>query len=409
MTNNIDLLTWVLCASVGIFIILLIILVIVYTNMKIREKKSNVKEKEIKDNKENENRTKIKQYTVDSVFNFMDFDKIEDNMIIQRNATKFLMVIDCQGINYDLMSQEEKISVEEGFLQFLNTLSGPIQIYTQTRTINLESTIQNYKAKVNEVEVAYNKQKLRYEQLTRDERATEAEIKREYYELVKQRNLYEYGKDIIYNTEKMSLNKNILNKKYYVIISYYATELGQNDYDKEEVKELAFSELYTKAQALIRALSTSGVVGHIMSSTELVDLLYVAYNRDDSEIYGVDKALKARYDELYSTAPDYMDKKMKLLDEEIEKKAFQKANQKIIEVKSEKEKKYEEKEENIDDIISNLAQLILEENANNIGRDVADRAKEKIENEKKGRGRRKNVKEKAEEESGITNSKKWLY
>jgi hypothetical protein len=374
--------------------------------MKIREKKSNVKEKEIKDNKENENRTKIKQYTVDSVFNFMDFDKIEDNMIIQRNATKFLMVIDCQGINYDLMSQEEKISVEEGFLQFLNTLSGPIQIYTQTRTINLESTIQNYKAKVNEVEVAYNKQKLRYEQLTRDERATEAEIKREYYELVKQRNLYEYGKDIIYNTEKMSLNKNILNKKYYVIISYYATELGQNDYDKEEVKELAFSELYTKAQALIRALSTSGVVGHIMSSTELVDLLYVAYNRDDSEIYGVDKALKARYDELYSTAPDYMDKKMKLLDEEIEKKAFQKANQKIIEVKSEKEKKYEEKEENIDDIISNLAQLILEENANNIGRDVADRAKEKIENEKKGRGRRKNVKEKAEEESGITNSKK---
>lgn len=406
MTNNIDLLTWVLCASVGIFIILLIILVIVYTNMKIREKKSNVKEKEIKDNKENENRTKIKQYTVDSVFNFMDFDKIEDNMIIQRNATKFLMVIDCQGINYDLMSQEEKISVEEGFLQFLNTLSGPIQIYTQTRTINLESTIQNYKAKVNEVEVAYNKQKLRYEQLTRDERATEAEIKREYYELVKQRNLYEYGKDIIYNTEKMSLNKNILNKKYYVIISYYATELGQNDYDKEEVKELAFSELYTKAQALIRALSTSGVVGHIMSSTELVDLLYVAYNRDDSEIYGVDKALKARYDELYSTAPDYMDKKMKLLDEEIEKKAFQKANQKIIEVKSEKEKKYEEKEENIDDIISNLAQLILEENANNIGRDVADRAKEKIENEKKGRGRRKNVKEKAEEESGITNSKK---
>lgn len=407
MINNISLLTWLLILVGSIASILLIVLVIVFVNMKIKEKQASRKEKELKDNvRSEETKTKIKQYTVDSIFNFMEFDKVEDNMIIQKNGAKYIMVIDCQGINYDLMSQEEKVSVEQGFQQFLNTLTGPIQIYTQTRTINLENSLQNYREKIKEIENAYNKQKMKYEQLTRNERATEAEIKREYYELVKQRNLYEYGKDIIYNTEKMSLNKNILNKKYYVVISYYPEDLGQTNYDKEELKELAFSELYTKAQALIRALSISGVVGKIMSSIELIDLLYVAYNRDDSEIYGIDKAIRARYDELYSTAPDYMDKKMKLLDEEIEKRAFQKANQKVIEVKSEKEKKYEEKEENIDDIIANLAQLILEENANNIGRDVADKAKEKIENEKKGRGRRKNVKKETETGAELTSSTK---
>ncbi len=407
MINNISLLTWLLILVGSIASILLIVLVIVFVNMKIKEKQASRKEKELKDNvRSEETKTKTKQYTVDSIFNFMEFDKVEDNMIIQKNGAKYIMVIDCQGINYDLMSQEEKVSVEQGFQQFLNTLTGPIQIYTQTRTINLENSLQNYREKIKEIENAYNKQKMKYEQLTRNERATEAEIKREYYELVKQRNLYEYGKDIIYNTEKMSLNKNILNKKYYVVISYYPEDLGQTNYDKEELKELAFSELYTKAQALIRALSISGVVGKIMSSIELIDLLYVAYNRDDSEIYGIDKAIRARYDELYSTAPDYMDKKMKLLDEEIEKRAFQKANQKVIEVKSEKEKKYEEKEENIDDIIANLAQLILEENANNIGRDVADKAKEKIENEKKGRGRRKNVKKETETGAELTSSTK---
>ncbi len=407
MINNISLLTWLLILAGSIASILLIVLVIVFVNMKIKEKQASRKEKELKDNvRSEETKTKTKQYTVDSIFNFMEFDKVEDNMIIQKNGAKYIMVIDCQGINYDLMSQEEKVSVEQGFQQFLNTLTGPIQIYTQTRTINLENSLQNYREKIKEIENAYNKQKMKYEQLTRNERATEAEIKREYYELVKQRNLYEYGKDIIYNTEKMSLNKNILNKKYYVVISYYPEDLGQTNYDKEELKELAFSELYTKAQALISALSISGVVGKIMSSIELIDLLYVAYNRDDSEIYGIDKAIRARYDELYSTAPDYMDKKMKLLDEEIEKRAFQKANQKVKEVKSEKEKKYEEKEENIDDIIANLAQLILEENANNIGRDVADKAKEKIENEKKGRGRRKNVKKETETGAGLTSSTK---
>ena len=407
MINNISLLTWLLIIVGSIASILLIVLAIVFVNMKIKEKQANRKEKELKDSVRNEEtKTKTKQYTVDSIFNFMEFDKVEDNMIIQKNGSKYIMVIDCQGINYDLMSQEEKVSVEQGFQQFLNTLTGPIQIYTQTRTINLEGSLQNYRSKVKEIENDYNKQRMKYEQLTKDERATEAEIKREYYELVKQRNLYEYGKDIIYNTEKMSLNKNILNKKYYVVISYYPEDLGQNNYDKEELKELAFSELYTKAQALIRALSISGVVGKIMSSIELIDLLYVAYNRDDSEIYGIDKAIRARYDELYSTAPDYMDTKMKLLDEQIEKRAFQKANQKVMEVKSEKEKKYEEKEENIDDIIANLAQLILEENANNIGRDVVDKAKEKIESEKKGRGRRKNVKKESETGAELTSSTK---
>ena len=55
------------------------------------------------------------------------------------------MAIECQGVNYDLMSQIEKVSVEEGFQQFLNTLRHPIQIYIQTRTVNLENSISTYK------------------------------------------------------------------------------------------------------------------------------------------------------------------------------------------------------------------------------------------------------------------------
>ena len=80
-----------------------------------------------------------------SIFNFMEFDNVEDNMILQKNGNRFLMVIGCQGVNYDLMSAVEKNSVEEGFVQFLNTLRHPIQIYIQTRSINLESSLQGYR------------------------------------------------------------------------------------------------------------------------------------------------------------------------------------------------------------------------------------------------------------------------
>ena len=93
-----------------------------------------------------------KSYTKESIFKFMEFDKIQDSMIVQKGGKKFLMVIECQGINYDLMSDLEKTSVESGFIQFLNTLRTPIQIYIQTRTVNLEDSLKNYREKLKKVE-----------------------------------------------------------------------------------------------------------------------------------------------------------------------------------------------------------------------------------------------------------------
>ena len=101
------------------------------------------------------------------------------------------------------------------------------------------------------------------------------ELEKAQFELTKQTNLYEYGKDIIYNTEKMSLNKNVLNQKYYIVIPYYADELGQNSFDKEEIRNLSFSELYTRAQSIIRTIAACGVNAKVLNSDDLADLLYV--------------------------------------------------------------------------------------------------------------------------------------
>ena len=334
-----------------------------------------------------------KSYQVESVFDFMEFDKVEDNMIIQKDGNKYIMLVECQGINYDLMSEVEKNAVEEGFIQFLNTIRHPIQIYTQTRTINLEGSIQTYKNKVKEIEDRLTKQEMNYKEMVASQRYSKEQLDKAYYELVKQRNLSEYGKDIIYTTERMSLNKNVLNKKYYIVVPYYPEDLGQNNFDKEEIKNLAFSELYTRSQSILRTLFVCGITGKILTSNELVDLLYVAYNRDESEAYGLDKALKAGYDELYSTAPDVLDKKMREIDRQIEKQAFDKANQKVYEAKSDKQKKLEQKQESMDDLIDQMAKLIIEQNSASIGKDVAQMAKEKIDVEKTLKKTRKQTSE----------------
>lgn len=406
MLNDINTITIILAVALGIFLLLLIILVAVYFSSKSKEKKE---EQATKTSSSNDVKKDLKKtYTVESVFDFMDFDKIEDNMISQKNGERYIMVVECQGVNYDLMSEVEKNAVEEGFIQFLNTLRHPIQIYTQTRTINLENSIQTYRDKVKELDDKLERQRMQYQNMVDSGKYSKQQLDQAYYELTKQTNLCEYGKDIIYTTERMSLNKNVLNKKYYIVIPYYTSELGQNDFDKGEKKNLAFSELYTRAQSIIRTLSVCGINAGILDSNGLVDLLYVAYNRDDAEVYGLDKALRAGYDELYSTAPDVLDKKMRALDAKIEQEAFNKANDAVIVAKSKKQKALERKENRMDDLIEQMAQLIIDENRAAIGNKVADEAQDVIKEERarrKGRPRKEEGGTKENEQKEQTSKK----
>lgn len=321
-----------------------------------------------------------------SIFNFMEFDTVTDNMIVQKNGSRYLMVVECQGINYDLMSGIEKTSVEEGFVQFLNTLRYPIQIYIQTRSINLESSLVVYREKVKEVEMKLNNMQARYTQMRESGEYSQEQLKQAFYELTKQSNLYEYGKSVLQDTERMSLNKNILNKKYYIIIPFFSAEASGENLDKKEIEENAFSELYTRAQSLINAISVCGVRGKILKSNELVELLYMAYNRDEAETFGLDKAMKAGYDEMYSTAPNVLNKKMKEIDKMIEEKAMDLANTKVEQAKTELEKQIEERENNMDDLISQMAKIIIEENEPYIGKELKDKAIEKVDEDSTNEG-----------------------
>ena len=383
-----------------VIVILLIALVVVYFMSRNKKEKKQNSTSDFSSPEEAKAKatSKAKTFAVESVIDFMEFDKVEDNMIVGKNGMKYLMVVECQGINYDLMSEIEKNSVEAGFIQFLNTIRHPVQIYVQTRTINLESSISTYRERVKQIEADYQKQEQRYKEMRSSGNYTREQLERAYYELTKQKNLTEYGKDIIYSTERMSLNKNVLNQKYYIIVPYYPDELGQNDFDKEEIQNLAFSELYTRCQSVIRTLSGCEVNGKILTSEELIELLYVAYNRDEQEVYGLDKALRAGYDELYSTAPDVLDKKMRTLDRKIEEEAFNKANEKVREAQSAKEKALQKKENNMDNLIDNLAKLIIEQNSQGIGYDVAQNAIKSIDEDKANRakqgGTEENVKTK---------------
>ena len=98
------------------------------------------------------------------------------------------------------------------------------------------------------------------------------------------------------------------------------------------------------------------------------------------------------YDVLYTTAPDVIDKRIKALDEQLQRDALKLANEKIQEVKSEKEKLLEKKEKSFDEILIEIAKDLLKKNKLRIGKDVAEKAIEKIDEESKTKPKKKEAK-----------------
>ena len=370
----------ILIIVLAMMFFLLIILIGIEIFLKLKSKKEEIGI-ESETPKEIKKKSKIDgMYNMQSIFDFMEFDKIEDNMIIQKGGKRFVMVIKCQGINYDLMSGVEKTSVEQGFIQYLNSLRNPIQIYIQTRTVDLTSSLSTYKQKVRELGENFTKKEYEYNQKLSSGIYNKTELDKEKFEVRKAQNLYEYGMDIVENTERMSLNKNILNKQYYIIMSIYPEEAGDSQYLEEEISGIAFSELYTRAQSTINLLAACGVNGRIMDSYDLADLLYAAYNRDEAEMYDLKKAINAGFDEMYVTAPDVLDKRMRELDKQIESEALERANEAVYKIRNEeeKERRIKELEENYVQTIRNLAATIIEENTEVLGENVARKAKEEV-------------------------------
>ena len=400
MQNN-EIKILVVILAIMLFILLCLAATLIFLKMRANMRNQENK-KNIEDDSKKKSKSKVQQnYDIKSVLNFMEFDKIEDNMIVQKNGKRFLMILKCQGINYDLMSGVEKTSVEQGFIQFLNTLRYPVQIYIQTRTVDLGDSINTYKDKIRILGDNLAQKEFEYNQKVRSDEFSEEELSKEKFEVVKARNLYEYGVDIVANTERMSLNKNILSKQYYVVIPYYPEEAGTGDYAKEEITGAAFSELYTRSQSIMSLLSVCGINSRILDSFEIAKLLYMAYNRDEAEVYDLQKALNLGFDEMYITAPNVLDKRMKELDKQIEIEAHRKANEAIIQVKaeSEKEKVLKKKEKEFSDLIAKMSKLILENNKSILGNEIVDKAIEKIDEESKEKEESKDVQKQSKKSS----------
>ena len=347
---------------IGLILVVMVMLIGIYFYLS-RPKKEKKDESifySVTDNSENTNNSKKKEnygrfqgvLNEESIMDFMEFDEIVDNMIVRKNKTQYVMILQCSGINYDLMSEKEKNAVEEGFVQFLNTLRFPVQIYVQSRTLNLKDIIVEYKDRIKDIKEDIDSLKVKIIQAKNNN--NKPLLEKLEFEKRRKESVLSYGTDITDYVERLNSNKNILQQKTYLVVSYYTSEIGEQiqNYAKEEIDNICFSELYTRCQNLSSSLASSQVMSRILDSEELAELLYVAYNREGSEMYGLERALAAEYDSLYSTGKDILLKKQEMLDKEISLAAVDLATDSIL--KADKQKRQEDIEKKLEVELQNL-------------------------------------------------------
>ncbi len=328
--------------------------------------------------KESSSKEKKHEIKKEDVFDFMEFDEISDNMIIQNKGTRYTMMIQCKGINYDLMSDVEQLSVEEGFITFLNTLTSPIQLYVQAQNLDLKGTIKVYKQHVDKIKEEFENVNQEYNRVNEAFDSTKEEISNIEKERNKTLNVYEYASDIVNYVERISLNKSLLQRTFFVLVSYNSSEINAIDrFSKEEVRNICYNELVTRAQSIINGLAGCSVAGRILNSNEIADVLYTAYNRDDKGLMSVKEALDSGFYRLYSTSEDIFLKKQKKLQEEIDNEARIKALETLKE--SIKEGEYISpriKQLDIEEQISKKASEIVRRE--NVPVDIKEKANEKL-------------------------------
>lgn len=360
-----------------ILIFLIVVCAIILYFLKIKKKQSN-KEKNNEEYSESTSTKSSSGIRMEYVKKFLNFDEIKNNMIIRNGRTQYLMVIQCQGVNYDLLSEEEKVAVEEGFVQFLNTLRFPIQLYVQTQSLNLENIVDEYKSKIHVIEndIKILQRKINQAEALRDTRT----IEKLRFELKRKTNVLEYGADITNYVSRLSLNKNVLKQKTYIIVTYYTSEFnGNNKFNKEEADNIFFSELYTRTKMVLRAIGSAGVTGRILDSEELAELLYVAYNRDDANMLPFSKGIQTQYDSLYTTGKDVLKKKAELIDEKIEEEAVNLVTESIEKA----DEQIREEQQKMEEAIIKRAQELAEEHKHQMTNQLYKKTKEQI--NKRGR------------------------
>ena len=191
------------------------------------------------------------------------FDIANDLVILKDGGVSLILTV--TAMNFGLLAEEEQDAIIYGYAGLLNSLNYPIQILIRSQTKDVTSYINLLRAKEEETMNRNKKEQIgRYREFITD--------------LVQERN--------------------VLDKKFYVVIPATALELGLvstqsvipgikvadvSTFDRSLIMEHSKNLLEPKRDHIMAQFSRIGLLSRQLKTQELVQLFYAIYNPESSD------------------------------------------------------------------------------------------------------------------------------
>ncbi|MDO8461133.1 MAG: ATP-binding protein [bacterium] len=194
----------------------------------------------------------MKHTNIGSTQKFTEIKDIKENIVLLANGNACI-VIGIQATNFALLSKQEQDAKIIAYAAVLNSLSFPIQIVVKSEKIDISSYIKLL-----------------------DQESQKQTSSKTLSEEIK---LY---RDFVKDMVKVNT---VLDKKFYIIISYSYLEKGASGIVKHSTDDFfttAKATLHTKSEILIRQLNKLSLKAKALEKEELIKLYHEAFNQTAS-------------------------------------------------------------------------------------------------------------------------------
>ncbi|MDR2336633.1 MAG: hypothetical protein LBE03_00820 [Candidatus Nomurabacteria bacterium] len=195
--------------------------------------------------------------------------EIRDGMVVMKDGS-FRAVVECESINFDLMSQMEREGVEYSYQGFLNSLNFTVQILVRSQRIDIGPYLEKLQ------DIRRNQDNMLLNVLIDD-----------YIDFI----------------DLLSQEANIMDKRFFVIIPYYTSDTSENMVEQSKgffkklfggagptvtnidkaTFEKAVTEVSKRIAIVVDGLRSVGVSA-IRLNTKALGTLYYNFNNPDTSV-----------------------------------------------------------------------------------------------------------------------------
>jgi hypothetical protein len=208
--------------------------------------------------------SKARARTISSTQDHLEIKDILDNFVITKSGS-VAMIIQTSAINFDLLAEYEQDNKVYAFAGLLNSLNFHIQILIRTKRVDISSYVEYLKSQ---------------------EKTSMSEG------LKKQLKIYTQF------VQNLIVQNDVLDKNFFLVIPFnpageipvnkiFGSQKSKEEIEKhqqmkqEQLIEKAKVFLFPKRDHLLKQLARMGLVGHQLTTKELITELYTIYNPDD--------------------------------------------------------------------------------------------------------------------------------